>query len=85
MDKDQNMEEKKLTDDELKQVSGGFKQDIPEAYSFEEIIICPSCGNGNQGHFLCEAYPDLQKDLYTCTDCGQQFFAASGEGITDIL
>lgn len=76
---------KKLTEDQLLQVSGGFQQNMPQAFSYGEVIRCPRCGNENGDEFYCEIDMDLGKDLYTCAVCGQSFMAAAGYGITDIL
>ncbi len=78
---------KKLSEDQIENVTGGFKQTIKGAWSYGEIIKCPSCGNANWNEFYCDAdeLAAVQKDLYTCAICGQQFAAATGYGITDIL
>ena len=76
---------KRLTEDQLLQVSGGFKQIIPQAFSYGEVIRYPRCGNENGDEFYCEIDAELKKDLYTCAVCGQAFMAAAGYGITDIL
>ncbi|MCR4891165.1 MAG: hypothetical protein K5989_03135 [Lachnospiraceae bacterium] len=83
------MEEKKgfsgekISDEQAEKVSGGFLQTIP-GFSCGQLIICPSCGNGNVGHFTCEELSDLGVDLYTCLDCNQQFTVAEN-GINQIL
>jgi len=86
MSEEKKIVEKKLTLDQLEKVGGGFKQTI-KGFSYGCIIKCPSCGNANQGEFYCDGdiLASVQKDLYTCAICGQQFAAASGYGITDIL
>ena len=78
--------DKKLTQEQLDNVGGGFKQTIP-GFSCGCIIKCPSCGNANQGEFYSDGdiLAEVQKDLYTCAICGQQFAAATGYGITDIF
>ena len=78
---------KKLTEDQIEQVSGGFKQTIPGSWSYGEIIVCPKCQNDKWNEFYCDGdiLADVNKDLYTCAICGQQFAAATGYGITDIL
>ncbi len=75
-----------INDESLKKVSGGFQQTIP-GFSYGEIIQCPSCGNANSGEFYCDGdeLAAVQKDLYTCAICGQQFAVASGFGITDVF
>ena len=78
---------KKLTEDQIEQVSGGFKQTIPGSWSYGEIIVCPKCQNKDWDQFYCDGdiLAEVNKDLYTCAICGQQFAAATGYGITDIL
>ena len=76
---------KPLADDQLKAVNGGFKQTTEGSWSYGEVIICPRCGNEICDTFFCDgdSLADVQKDLYTCGVCGQQFAAATGYGITD--
>jgi DNA-directed RNA polymerase subunit RPC12/RpoP len=78
---------KKLTEDQIEEMSGGFKQLIPGSWSYGEIIVCPKCKNKAWDQFYCDAdiLAEVNKDLYTCAICGQQFTAASGYGITDVL
>ena len=79
-------EPKKLTDEEIDKIGGGFKQTIP-GFSYGCIIRCPRCGNSKWDEFTCDGdqLADCEKDLYTCLLCGQSFAAASGYGITDII
>ena len=79
-------EARKLTDEEIGKVGGGYKQTIP-GFSYGCIIQCPRCGNADSSEFYCDGdqLAAVQKDLYTCAICGQSFAAASGYGITDIL
>ncbi|MCR5747790.1 MAG: hypothetical protein K6G03_08785 [Lachnospiraceae bacterium] len=76
----------KLTPDQIEEVDGGFKQTIP-GYSYGETIRCPRCGNAKWNEFYCDGdeLDAVQKDLYTCAICGQEFAVASGYGITDIF
>ena len=78
---------KKLTEDQIEQVSGGFKQTIPGSWSYNETIVCPNCQNKDWSQFYCDCdiLAEVNKDLYTCAICGQKFAAASGYGITDII
>lgn len=77
---------RKLTQEELDSVGGGFKQSM-EGFSYGCIIKCPSCGNGDWDQFYCDgdALAAVQKDLYQCAICGQRFAAATGYGITDVF
>ncbi len=79
--------DKKLTQEQIDSIGGGFKQEIPGTFSYGCIIKCPKCGNTNQAEFYGDSdiLAEVQKDLYTCAICGQQFAAATGYGITDII
>ena len=78
---------RKLTEDQIEKVNGGFKQTIESAWSYNEVIECPNCHNQAWDQFYCDGdtLAEVQKDLYTCAVCGQQFAAATGYGITDII
>ena len=86
------MQVRKLTDEEIEKVSGGsvvgigYQQTIP-GFSYGCMIYCPKCGNEDSNEFYCDGdiLAAVQKDLYTCAKCGQQFCAATGYGITDII
>ncbi|MBQ7615980.1 MAG: hypothetical protein IJU77_13115 [Butyrivibrio sp.] len=81
-----NSQPESLKDDDVESTAGGYKQTI-KGWSYGEIIKCPSCGNANSNSFYCDGdeLASLQKDLYTCAICGQEFAVASGYGITDIF
>ncbi|MBQ8665794.1 MAG: hypothetical protein IJ526_02910 [Lachnospiraceae bacterium] len=81
-----NFNGKKLSEDQLEQVDGGFVQTIP-GYSYGCVIKCPTCGNAEWNKFTCDGdiLAEIHKDLYRCGVCGQLFAAASGYGITDII
>lgn len=86
---EKKLNSRKLTEEQIDQVSGGFVQEIEGAWSYGERIVCPNpnCKNSKWNRFTCDSdeLASVQKDLYTCLDCGQQFTAATGYGITDIL
>ncbi len=77
---------KKLSENQVEEVSGGFRQTIP-GFSYGETIVCPRCGNYKWDEFYCDGdeLAVVQKDLYTCANCGQEFAVASGYGITDVF
>ena len=88
----EKMEEKKiagqkLADDQVEKASGGFQENFPGSYAEGEIIICPSCGNGDRGQFYADEdeLGSLGKTVYRCAVCGQEFAAASGYGVTDVF
>ncbi len=87
MESNKKFKGKKLVEDQIEQVSGGFKQTIEGTWSYGETIVCPKCRNAAWNEFYCDSdeLSAVQKDLYTCAICGQEFAAASGYGITDIF
>lgn len=84
---DSKIKGKKLTEDQIEEVSGGFKQTIEDSWSYGEKIVCPNCQNDKWDQFYCDGdeLAAVRKDLYTCAVCGQMFAAATGYGITDII
>jgi len=84
---EKKLNSRKLSEEQIDQVSGGFVQEIESAWSYGERIVCPTCNNSKWNRFTCNSdeLASVQKDVYTCLECGQQFAAAAGYGITDIL
>lgn len=87
MTENDSLRNKRLTADRLIQVSGGFHQTDENCFSYGEDIVCPNCGNEAWDQFVMDStsLAEVEKDLYTCSVCGQQFAAAKGYGITNIL
>ena len=78
---------RKLSDDKLEKVSGGYVEEFSEGHSLGVEIRCPNCGNENEELFSCDCdiLASVQKDLYICGVCGMKFATAEGYGITDII
>ena len=61
-----------ISDDNLEQVSGGFK--ATEGYCKGSEIACPNCGNSEQTLFEFDPVGTQECDYFRCLKCGQQFY-----------
>ncbi len=58
---------RKLSDDELSAVSGGYINDSTWAYSYGHKITCPMCRLSNINDFSCMTDHERNVDIFTCS------------------
>ena len=62
-----------LSDDNLENVSGGFKLETGYFNAGAEIV-CPNCGNADRSKFKAIESIATQEGEYFKCSCGQQFY-----------
>ena len=69
-----------ISDDQLKGVSGGFKETEGNAAGL--YISCPHCGASDRSNF--DKWIDLTKgEMYRCRNCGTEFSYDQSGGMTN--
>ena len=68
------IEKKRLTEEELDRVSGGYIERNNHLSSYQCEIVCPGCGEGRESHLNYSYDPDIPKYTdYECRTCGKKF------------
>ncbi len=68
----QDTEKKTLTNNEMEQVNGGFEYDGILEWLKGYNIVCPTCGNEDEGS-ITKRYATGIHIYFTCKNCGQKF------------
>ena len=66
----------KLSDEQIRKVSGGFVETV--GYAAGHTIICPYCGNQYEPNFCYWLVDDDAQNGYTCNVCGASFWVDQG-------
>ena len=71
-----------LTDDDLENINGGFKETNKKLYSFGFNIKCPKCGKSGANDFYSGVkVDDTQKSVEYHCKCGCQFIFKDGYAV----
>ena len=71
-----NLSGKKIDEEKLTQVNGGFTAD--SGYTKGMEIKCPNCGNTDKHLFEHEMIGTQEGDYYHCLKCEAKFYAYPG-------
>ena len=68
------MVDKKLTEEDLDRISGGYVEHNNNLSSYKCEIVCPGCGENRESYLNYSYDPDIpQFTDYECRTCGRKF------------
>jgi len=71
-----------LTDDELENINGGFKETNKDLYSYKYNIVCPKCNSSKAKDFYSAVkVDDVQKTVEYHCKCGCKFIFKDGYAV----